>query len=84
MSKNLAFDFTINKENNTIKIKREFDSEVMLVWEAYTKSEIWTNGGTETLESKNEINGLSFLLTFRYLLLNINHHRFNLMFILHR
>ena len=40
MNKNLVFDFTVNKENNTIHIKREFDAEVALVWDAYTKSEI--------------------------------------------
>jgi len=40
MSTNLAFDFAVNKENNTISIKREFAAELPLVWDAYTKSEI--------------------------------------------
>jgi len=40
MSKNLTFDFSVNKENKTITVKREFDAELPLVWDAYTKSEI--------------------------------------------
>lgn len=40
MSQNLAFDFSVNKENNTIKVKREFDAKLHLVWDAYTKPEI--------------------------------------------
>lgn len=40
MNANLIFDFTVNKENNTINVKREFAADVALVWDAYTKSEI--------------------------------------------
>src|SRR6185295_5344399 len=40
MSKNLAFDFSVNKENKTITVKREFAAKLSLVWDAYTKSEI--------------------------------------------
>ena len=40
MSKNLAFDFSVDKESKTIKIKREFAADRALVWDAYTKSEI--------------------------------------------
>lgn len=40
MNTNLAFDFSVDKENNTIKIKREFAAVSSLVWDAYTKSEI--------------------------------------------
>ncbi len=40
MNANLSFDFTVNKENNTIHVKREFAADVSLVWDAYTKSEI--------------------------------------------
>ncbi len=40
MSTNLALDFSVNKENKTISIKREFNAERPLVWDAYTKSEI--------------------------------------------
>lgn len=40
MSINLAFDFDVNKENNTITVKREFAADIPLVWEAFTNSEI--------------------------------------------
>jgi uncharacterized protein YndB with AHSA1/START domain len=40
MSINLAFDFVVDKENNTITVNREFAAELPLVWDAYTKSEI--------------------------------------------
>ncbi len=40
MNENLTFDFVVNKENNTITVKREFAAELPLVWDAYTKSEI--------------------------------------------
>lgn len=39
MNKNLAFDFIVNKDNNTISIKREFAAELPVIWDAYTKSE---------------------------------------------
>lgn len=40
MNVNLAFDFSVDKENKTITVKREFDAAVALVWDAYTKSEL--------------------------------------------
>lgn len=40
MNNLLAFDFNVNKENKTIIVKREFDAEVPLVWDAFTKKEI--------------------------------------------
>ena len=40
MNSNLLFDFTVNKENNTVNIKREFDASRELVWEAWTNPEI--------------------------------------------
>jgi len=40
MDTNLVFDFSVNKENKTITVKREFAAERSLVWDAYTKSEI--------------------------------------------
>lgn len=41
MSKtNLLFDFTVNKENKTIYVKREFDAGLPLVWQAWTTAEI--------------------------------------------
>jgi len=40
MDSNLLFDFTVNKENNTIHIKREFDANLALVWQAWTTAEL--------------------------------------------
>ncbi len=40
MKSNLLFDFTISKETNTIIIKREFNADLELVWEAWTNPEI--------------------------------------------
>lgn len=39
MKSDLFFDFSINKENNTIVIKREFDANLEQVWQAWTKTE---------------------------------------------
>lgn len=40
MKHNLAFDFSVDKDNRTIVVKRDFAAELPLVWDAYTKSEI--------------------------------------------
>ena len=40
MNSNLLFDFTVNKENSTIYIKREFDAGLELVWQAWTTAEL--------------------------------------------
>ena len=40
MNPNLKFDFEVNKEKNTINVKREFAANVKLVWEAWTNPEI--------------------------------------------
>ncbi|MCR9229282.1 MAG: SRPBCC domain-containing protein [Flavobacteriaceae bacterium] len=40
MKNNLLFDFTVDKETNTIHIKREFDADLELVWQAWTKAEL--------------------------------------------
>lgn len=40
MNGNLLFDFIVNKENNTVNVKREFNADLGLVWEAWTKPEI--------------------------------------------
>lgn len=40
MNSNLLFDFTVNKENNTIHVKREFDATRDLVWKAWTTAEL--------------------------------------------
>jgi uncharacterized protein YndB with AHSA1/START domain len=37
---NLLFDFTVDKATKTVTIVREFDAELSLVWDAYTKQEI--------------------------------------------
>jgi uncharacterized protein YndB with AHSA1/START domain len=37
---NLLFDFTVDKAAKTVCITREFDAELSLVWDAFTKAEI--------------------------------------------
>jgi uncharacterized protein YndB with AHSA1/START domain len=37
---NLLFDFTVDKEKKTVTVTREFDAELSLVWDAFTKAEI--------------------------------------------
>lgn len=40
MNSNLLFDFSVNKENKTITVKREFAAGLELVWAAWTKPEL--------------------------------------------
>ena len=40
MTTNLLFDFTIDKASKTAFITREFDADLSLVWDAFTKAEI--------------------------------------------
>ncbi len=40
MKNTLQFDFIVDKEKNTITIKREFAAKRQLVWDCYTKSEL--------------------------------------------
>lgn len=40
MNSNHLFDFSVNKDNNTIHIKREFDASLELVWQAWTTPEL--------------------------------------------
>jgi uncharacterized protein YndB with AHSA1/START domain len=40
MKKQLLFNFTINKADNTVHAQREFDADLNLVWDAWTKAEI--------------------------------------------
>jgi uncharacterized protein YndB with AHSA1/START domain len=40
MTRNLLFDFTVDKAAKTVFITREFDAELSLVWDAFTKAEI--------------------------------------------
>ncbi|MDX2174785.1 MAG: SRPBCC domain-containing protein [Bacteroidota bacterium] len=37
---NLLFDFTVDKATKTVFITREFNAELSLVWDAFTKAEI--------------------------------------------
>ena len=37
---NLLFDFTVDKTTKTVSITKEFDAELSLVWDAFTKKEI--------------------------------------------
>ena len=38
--KNLLFDFIVDKTTKKVYINREFDADLSLVWDAYTKQEI--------------------------------------------
>jgi uncharacterized protein YndB with AHSA1/START domain len=40
MNETLLFDFTVDKPAKTVFITREFDAELSLVWDAFTKAEI--------------------------------------------
>jgi len=40
MTNNLAFDFTVDKAAKTVRITREFDAGLSLVWDAFTKPEL--------------------------------------------
>ena len=40
MKNNLLFDFTVDKAAQTVYITREFDADLSLVWDAFTKQEI--------------------------------------------
>ncbi|MDJ1498716.1 SRPBCC domain-containing protein [Cytophagaceae bacterium DM2B3-1] len=37
---NLLFDFTVDKSTKSVFVTREFDAELSLVWDAFTKQEI--------------------------------------------
>ena len=40
MKTNLLFDFTVDKTKKTVFVNREFDADLSLVWDAFTKQEI--------------------------------------------
>ena len=40
MTNSLLFDFTVDKATKTVFITREFDAELSLVWDAFTKPEL--------------------------------------------
>jgi len=40
MKTDLLFDFTVDKSTKTVFINREFDADLSLVWDAFTKAEL--------------------------------------------
>ena len=40
MKNDLLFDFTVDRPTKTVFITREFDAELSLVWDAFTKAEL--------------------------------------------
>ena len=40
MNSNLLFDFSVNKDTNTINVMREFAANINVVWDAWTKPEL--------------------------------------------
>lgn len=40
MKNNLQYEFLVNKDDNTITIRREFAADRQLVWDCHTKSEL--------------------------------------------
>ena len=40
MKEQLLFDFTANKQDNTVRVTREFAAPLGLVWDAWTRAEI--------------------------------------------
>ena len=40
MKNSLLFDFTVDKTAKTVRVNREFDARLSLVWDAFTKAEI--------------------------------------------
>lgn len=40
MNSNLQFDFIVDKEKNTITVRREFFANQQLIWDCYTKQEL--------------------------------------------
>ncbi len=55
MTNNLLFDFTVDKAAKTVFITREFDADLDLVWDAFTKAEIldqWVAPAPYTAKTK--------------------------------
>ncbi|MGZ4068474.1 MAG: SRPBCC family protein, partial [Bacteroidia bacterium] len=40
MNNNSLFDFNVDKSKKTVSINMEFDADISLVWDAFTKPEI--------------------------------------------
>jgi uncharacterized protein YndB with AHSA1/START domain len=66
MTTNLLFDFTVDKAKKTVFITREFDADLSLVWDAFTKAAIldqWTAPKPYTAKTKHmnfEVGGRRF------------------------
>jgi uncharacterized protein YndB with AHSA1/START domain len=66
MKNNLLFDFTVDKATNTVFISREFDAELSLVWDAFTKPAILDQWGapepwiTQTISMDFKVGGRRF------------------------
>jgi uncharacterized protein YndB with AHSA1/START domain len=66
MTTNLQFDFTVDKAAKTVFITREFDAELSLVWDAFTKQELldqWVAPKPYTAKTKHmnfEVGGRRF------------------------
>jgi uncharacterized protein YndB with AHSA1/START domain len=66
MNSNLLFDFSVDKENKTVHVLREFDANLELVWEAWTTAELldqWWGPKPYTAKTKSmnfEVGGRRF------------------------
>jgi uncharacterized protein YndB with AHSA1/START domain len=66
MKNNLLFDFTVDKSAKAVIITREFDAELSLVWDAFTKQEILDQWGapepwtTQTISMDFKVGGRRF------------------------
>ena len=66
MNTNLLFDFTVDKTAKMVYITREFDAELSLVWDAFTKQELldqWVAPKPWTAKTKHmnfEVGGRRF------------------------
>ena len=66
MKTDLLFDFTVDKPANTVFIIREFDADLSLVWDAFTKPEILDQWGapapwtTQTIYIDFKVGGRRF------------------------
>ncbi len=66
MDTNLLFEFTVDKPAQTVYIKREFDADRSLVWDAFTKAELldqWVAPAPFTARTKHmnfEVGGRRF------------------------
>ena len=56
MTKNLLFEFIVDKSTKTVIVNREFDADLSLVWDAFTKQEIldqWVAPAPFTAKTKS-------------------------------